>query len=94
MDELTKEEKAEVEAKELAKKAEVEAKELAKKAAEELDPSRVDPVAPEVEKVGAFKAVYRELLPDGTRKGAIAYKDFKTKKEAEKFAEATEGKLV
>lgn len=43
---------------------------------------------------GSYKAVYRELLPDGTRKGAIAYKTFTSKKAADKFIEKTGGKLV
>jgi ribosomal protein L15 len=65
-----------------------------KKAALELDPTLAEETAPEEEETGAFKAVYRELLADGTRKGPIAYKDFKTKKAAEKFVEETGGKLV
>jgi len=93
----------EAEAKALAaeKKAKAEAAEKAaakkaaeKAAAEALDPGRAEESAPEAEEAGAFKAVYRELLENGTRKGPIAYKDFKTKKEAEEFAENTGGKLV
>ena len=73
------------------------AKAAEKAAAEALDPERAeraDQSEPKTEEVGAFKAVYRELTVEGTRKGSIAYKTFETKKAAEKFVEETGGKLV
>ena len=84
----------EAEAKALAAAEKAAAKAAEKAAAEALDPGRAEESAPEAEEAGAFKAVYRELLENGTRKGPIAYKDFKTKKEAKEFAEKTGGKLV